>query len=361
VTVLAGQNEAVPPTADGSVAAAVSALVFERCVPRRLVHRRSLSEVFLTDSRSVSRTQFVAGAQLPSSHAYFTDHMEATSVDPLLLLECCRQAETHAVHTHFGAPADTKFVLQSWSLSLSGLASIGSASGPAEVAVMADTHDAQWRGTSLRALSYRMRIDVSGEHVGEARMRVQYLPDGVYDAMRRKQHGGGAPPSSDTYRNPRDEALVPPECVGRTQPDNVILVDPVVDGKAVRARLRVDGGHPSMFDHAQDHVPGMVLMEAGRQIALLTWGELTRVPPASWRISGIEADFHAYGELGEPLVVIAHQSAAVGSTGEAQVRVTFEQSGWTVAEAVFTGRSPGVGPSSWGFQGTSVPFEVTAT
>lgn len=318
---------------------ALSGLTFERTVNRRLVHRRALSEVFLTDSVLVDASHFVAAAQLPPSHAYYTDLPAGSAVDPLLLLECCRQAETHAVHVHHGAPDDTKFVLQSWSLDLPGLAGAELPPGPAEVAIEVSMHDAQWIGGSLRRLGYRMLIHVAGRHVGEARMQVQYVAAGVYGTLRGRGRDG-QPPTSDDYRQAPAGKPVAPAKVGRERPENVILLDPVTGPDGVRARLRVAGGHPSLFDHAQDHVPGMVLMEAGRQAFLLASEEFTGVPAASWSVTGLEASFTAYAELDEPLEVVVHRAAEESGSAGAGLRVTFEQAGRTVAEAAYRG-TPG--------------------
>ncbi|GGU39333.1 adhesin [Streptomyces coeruleorubidus] len=317
------------------VGAALRALTFEHTVAKGLVHRRALSEVFLTDSTAVDDDHFVAGAQLPPSHAYYTDHTTRSAVDPLFLLECCRQAETHAVHAHFGAPDGTKFVLQQWSMELPGLAALERTHGPAEVTIAATTHDAQWVGGSLRGLRYRMAITVSGRPVGEVTMRVKYVADSVYGMLRGRRDGGSTP-TSESYRRPATEGLVSPGRVGRERPENVVLLDPVTEGRQVRARLLVAGGHPSLFDHAQDHVPGMVLMEAGRQTALLTAEELFGAPAASWSLTGLEASFGAYAELDEPLTVIGdgHEGAA-DAAGTVSVPVTFEQGGRGVARAVF--------------------------
>ncbi|WP_328348317.1 ScbA/BarX family gamma-butyrolactone biosynthesis protein [Streptomyces violaceus] len=332
-----------------SVGAALRALTFEHTVAKALVHRRALSEVFLTDSTAVDDSHFVAGAQLPPSHAYYTDHTTWSAVDPLFLLECCRQAETHAVHAHFGAPDGTKFVLQQWSMELPGLAALEPAHGPAEVTIAVTTHDAQWVGGSLRGLRYRMAITVSGRPVGEVTMRVKYVADSVYGMLRGRRDGGGTP-TSESYQRPATEGLVQPGRVGRERPENVVLLDPVTDGRQVRARLLVAGGHPSLFDHAQDHVPGMVLMEAGRQTALLTAEELYGAPAAAWSVTGIEASFDAYAELDEPLTVVGdgdgdghgHGPGDAGA-GALSIPVTFEQGGRRVARAAFTLERGGAG------------------
>ncbi|MEV6318576.1 ScbA/BarX family gamma-butyrolactone biosynthesis protein [Streptomyces sp. NPDC051776] len=330
----------------------LSGLDFSRTVPKDLVHREALSELFLTDSRKVTGEHFVAAAQLPPSHAYWTDHIAPGAVgpvDPLLLLECCRQAETHAVHAHFGAPRDTVFVLQSWSMELSGDASGDRASpggiwprpgsGPVEVTMDVTTHDSRWREDSLLATTYVMGLYVAGRHSGEVRLRVAYLPGGTYAAMRSRRRGS-TPPTSDAFRHHRDGTPVPPLRVGRAREENVILLDPVVDRDSVSARLRPAGEHPSFFDHPLDHIPGMVLMEAGRQLSLLAAGEWGHRPGTWWTLTGLDASFHAYAELDSPLLLTAHRpgtGADSGAEGAGQrLRVTFEQREETLATAEFT-------------------------
>lgn len=315
---------------------AVLALDFDRTVARDLVHRRALSEVFLTDSRALDGSSFVAGAQLPPSHAYFTDHSNPHVVDPLLILECCRQAETHAVHAHFGADPGTKFVLESWDADLPGLARLPPSRGPAYLAIEVRTSRPHRVGEVLRAMDYRMRLSLSGSPLGEVTMRVKYVGEDVYRALRRRPDG--ALPTSDDYLGALDRpGLVDPRRVGRRQAENVVLLEPVVTGRDVRARLRVAGGHPSLFDHAQDHLPGMVLMEAGRQAALLAAEEVDRLRADQLIVNRLSASFHAYSELDRPVTVVARRPEnGRGPGGDTiDVLVAFEQAGRTVAEAVY--------------------------
>jgi hypothetical protein len=293
---------------------AVRELEYARTVRRELVHRCSLSELFLTDSRRIDDGRFVAAAQLPTSHAYYTDHL-GFGVDPLLLLECCRQAETHAVHVHFGAPTDTKFALQEWSLRLYDPVPVGEA----ELVIAASTYDAVWRAGALRKLTYRMELSLGEREIGEVTMIVGYLSGDVYAAMRRR-HRAGSLPSSDDYRGAPPDRLVSAPRVGRRSPDNVLLVD--ADSTAT---VRVAGGHPSFFDHAQDHLPGMVLMEAGRQASLLALGAY--VP-----ITGMAMSFSAYAELDRPITVSTRPRAGAAE-------VTFEQDGAVIAAGEFRSQS----------------------
>jgi hypothetical protein len=89
-------------------------------------------------------------------------------------------------------------------------------------------------------------------------------------------------------------------------------------------QLRVDQSHAVLFDHPVDHVPGMVLMEAARQAALLTVGEPDALPVRC------HFTFDKYVELDAPTIVTAAPMppAIRGNRG---VEVKFEQASSTVA------------------------------
>jgi hypothetical protein len=90
-----------------------------------------------------------------------------------------------------------------------------------------------------------------------------------------------------------------------------------------------------MFDHAQDHVPGMVLMEAARQLALAALAEGRGSAVANLAVVTLAAKFSQYAELDTPTRLRAETVAGAGAfpRGTA-VRVSFEQNGTPVAHAV---------------------------
>ena len=66
--------------------------------------------------------------------------------------------------------------------------------------------------------------------------------------------------------------------------------------------MRVDGRHPVHFDHPQDHVPGMMLIDAARQAALLS------VPNA--QVRGLTAEFTHFVEIDDVCVIVVSTSSA---------------------------------------------------
>lgn len=282
---------------------ATTGLCFDRTVDRTLVHRRNLAEVFLTDIQHIGRAVFTAAAQLPMVHPYYTDRIgEPRQPDALLLLECCRQAETLAAHTVLGLGPDTRFVLKDWSMELTGAPVRAQPGFPVELAIVAELSEPVMRGKEARGMTYEMTMLVDDVHVGTTRLRVGYLPPMLYAALRH-QRRGTPPPTSDGYITGETEALAPLR-VGRTDPRNVVLTEPRTDGEVTTATLAAPVGHPSMFDHPLDHVPGMVLTEAARQLALLATGR----PDAE--LVSLQATFHHHTELDTPVTLTGKRSTS---------------------------------------------------
>lgn len=288
-------TEAEPLTAD---------LEFLRTVDRRMLHRSALSEVFLTSAGAVDDHRFIAGAQLPPAHAYYTDHLtDRRFPDPLLLLECCRQAETYGAHAFHRVPADAKFVLRSWSWEEQPGVPVEPARGPAELTMAVGTANPQVRDGALRGLDYTMDLRLAGRPLGTVRMSASYLPAELYRPVR--MHGRGSrPPLSDSPLLRPEGPAAPPRAVGRAREENVVLAALRVGADEAEARLRVLTDHPSMFDHALDHVPGMVAMEAARQLALAA-ADGRDDAAGRPRVLALHGDFQRYIELDAPTVLRA--------------------------------------------------------
>lgn len=303
-------------------------LTYGRTVDRALVHRAALAEVFLTDAQRVDEHRFLVAAQLPRAHPYYTDHLNGR-LDPLLLLECCRQAETLAAHEYLGVPAGTAFLLSAWSLRMD---TDPPATGavPGELSIDVAISEPRWREGRLRALRYRMTPALDGTPLGEVSIRVGYVPADAHAALRTRQRGG-APPSSATVAAQGKDWPAAAYRVGRADPANVVLAGARRSAVGAAATLRVPTGHPSMFDHPLDHVPGMVLTEAARQIALLASDD-RRGSLARTRVRALQGTFARYVELDAPVTLTARIPDGDPSAPVVAVRV--EQAGATSAELV---------------------------
>ncbi|MGH4011146.1 MAG: ScbA/BarX family gamma-butyrolactone biosynthesis protein [Pseudonocardiaceae bacterium] len=290
-------------------------LSFSRTVDRSLLHRSALSEVFLTDARRVDERRYVAAAQLPPAHPYYTSYsLRPRLLDPLLLLECCRQAETLGAHEYFGVGMGSRFVLREWSMRLSESSAISVPRGPAELIMLVTTRDAREHRRQLRGLRYEIDMYTRGTWLGQVRMSVSYLPPDSYDFLRSRRRGS-RPPTTDEYQPVAGGHPAEPYLVGRTNPVDVVLLDPVIGPLSASATLRVPVDNSSMFDHALDHVPGMILMEAARQICLLAGNEYYGSSTTRTAMVAVTASFTAYAELDKPIMVAVDRTPVAEPAG----------------------------------------------
>jgi 2-oxo-3-(phosphooxy)propyl 3-oxoalkanoate synthase len=297
-----------------------------------LLHRRNPDEAFLTGAAPAGPAAFTATAQLPPAHPHYAAHTgPSRGLDPMLLLECARQAETYAAHTLFGVEPDAHFVLRNWSAEFPA----GPHAAAGELELTAVTRNPRSLRGRISGLEYDFALRAAGVTVGRVRMDVGYLSHAAYTTLRTRRHQG-PPPSSDGLA-PTPGARVAPARVGRVRATDVLLLDVVTAGSSVTAGLRVAVENPSLFDHAQDHVPAMVLMEAARQLAALALGEWGGPAPDRTRMTALSASFAAYAELDAPVELVAEPF------GDAGVSVTFRQAGTGLAQARIGLAIPGQG------------------
>jgi hypothetical protein len=70
------------------------------------------------------------------------------------------------------------------------------------------------------------------------------------------------------------------------------------------AELAIDDRHPYHFEHAQDHVPGMMLIEAGRQMAMAIAHLYYQVPlDVVFVLNEVSISFSRFAELGRPVFI----------------------------------------------------------
>ncbi len=330
----------------GTSAIGLAELSFDRTVDRRLLHRHALAEVFLTDSNRIDERDYLAAARIPPFHTYYRDLPgSAGHLDPLLLLECARQAETYGGHVYFDVPFDTNFILRRWSMSIERPDLL--TSDVDELGLAVRTHNARSLAGVLRALTYTIDLVVGAETAGTVHIDVAYLTGEAYQEMRTGRRDGRPPVTSADLTTGAAQQPLPsgrvlaPDRVGRSDPGNVVLYEPLFEARSASARMRVPLRHPSMFDHPQDHLPGMVMMEAARQLGLVVLAADPKIAPASAQLVGLEASFSQYCELDEITVVRAGRPLPATDSGEpVPVRVTFEQQGRTAARATLLFQVP---------------------
>ncbi|MEU9200941.1 AfsA-related hotdog domain-containing protein [Streptomyces sp. NPDC048332] len=316
------------------------AIEYGRTIERSLAHRSAISEVFVTDVRSLRPMAVTAGIHLPLTHLYYSDHRQQPKLhDSLLLLEAGRQSAIAGSHTNAGVPAGTLAIVHAFRFSLRNLHAlrIGGEPGPPRV----DTdffgktarHSGRYRKGRLE-----QRVFMGDVHVADHSMDVLFLKGDENEILRHAQRGTPAPLSSDFTEVPGVAVRVAPELVGRDNPLNVVLAEPEFTAGSVTARVAPRFDNPALFDHVYDHLPAMTLVEAARQLALLTVASAGSGRAASGSGAlcavGYEGGFERFAELDVPLTATA--TPAPADAGQHAVRVRFHQDAAEIAELTVT-------------------------
>jgi 2-oxo-3-(phosphooxy)propyl 3-oxoalkanoate synthase len=267
---------------------------FEATVPCQFVHKRAVEETILTDLvAGDDGARVLACAQLPRSHMLYNE-VENGFHDLLAILEAGRQGTTIYGHGLLDAPLGTVFVMSGLRAETVDLEALRHGDAPAELVIDVLPGDVR-RDRRGKARGYTLAGigEIDGRRALEFRGEALLIPATLYERVRgvRGEEGGGGEAASPEP--------VEPALVGRRLRRNVVVGDAALDGEELRCTLVSDTTHPSFFDHPLDHVPGMMMLEAARQAALLHAGE-RGWPPAEVVLDACEASFSQYAALSPP-------------------------------------------------------------
>lgn len=279
----------------------------EQTVPRKYVHRASISEVLLTGWQKISADTFLLGSQWPRTHSLYRP--VAGRHDSLMLAETIRQAGMLLAHAEYGVPMNYPFLLWnvSYQLDPAGLTVGGS---PADLTLRATCGDLRFRRGTLASLRCDVEVFRDGQPIGSGGMRLDCMPPDTYARIRSQSAAvQPAPYEAGPAGDAEDGVLVPTEDEHCWQ-------------------IKADQRHPVLFDHPVDHVPGMVLVEAMRQAVQRVAGRRPMV------LSGLDASFVRYAELDRPVLLKVYPVRAEGDANGLVLRQVIEQEGEVVATGV---------------------------
>jgi hypothetical protein len=308
-------------------------LSYLRPVPRHLVHRAAISEVFITDARR-GACGFQVAAQWPRDHTLY--HPDpAGYADPLLCAETMRQALVYLAHEHAGIPVGHRFIGRSLGFALTRPEAMITAGHPLPVRL-----DVAWTRRDRQAggpaeVRLEAEISVDGVSCGDGFIEVLIVDERRYTLLRRRGAALANAASGGTAR--RTDAGGPfqsvPLCAtGRSRAKDCLL-EQSSDGR--RWRMRVDRNHPVLFDHPTDHVPLMATLEGFRQLGHLITRSYTRRDAGTAGLTAVRIECEGWGELDLPvdLVVEAGESGTGGTDGRRPLRMSALQAGVRLAGA----------------------------
>jgi hypothetical protein len=256
-----------------------------------MVHKRGIGEVLVTSLEQSADDTNRCGIHLPASHLLFSDSPHG-QLDSTMLVEAFRQSGLAVAHRHLSAHREAQFVFQRLSASWP-VAPMHLRACDATCLVTVEVAKFDPIGELMRCTLVGT-IAIAGAVVFQMSGVSRVLAAVTYERLRRgheRTTSRDAPVAGDA---------VDPSRVGRANVRNVCVGSPVGDlGRFYQAPLRVDTLHPTFFDHPADHVPGLLVIEALRQISVLAVAS-DPAAPAAPRLTRMETSFDGFVELAEP-------------------------------------------------------------
>lgn len=312
------------PIAPQAAPSGAPALSRNRCVDRRLVHRASIAEVFLTDWQMVSGGLRIA-AQLPHAHVLMDDSL----CELALLVEVARQSAILAAHEIYDVPYDNAFVFKTLDTRLGdGVAdTLGNEPIDLDVSLKAEVI------TNKRAkpIGYLFNVTVSTIQ-GALLVRAS----GAMSALTVKQQQIIAARRGNRIAEPLSQ--VPPEVpetVGHHALGNMAITRIQQTPEFYWAFLHVDQPHPLHFDHPQDHVPGTLIIEAFRQLAIGCHQRVFGISP-DLRTCQLSLELLDFCEIAQRAKLSAVNASASPMENSVTWTVQLAQSGRTCASGTVT-------------------------
>ncbi|WP_051834119.1 ScbA/BarX family gamma-butyrolactone biosynthesis protein [Streptomyces sp. NRRL S-646] len=300
---------------------------FARTLPKELVHRAAIAEVFLTDAERLSEDETLLAAQLPRLHPFYDDVLgPRTHHDPLLLLEACRQGIYVVAHRHLDVPLGHRFLLRTVEFEVPDPAALVPGDSPTEAVIGVRVEHRIRSRSGVTGLRLRFTVAIGTRQALLARIEYSWMPAQDWTRLRAGQRdalGLSEPPVA--LPGPR----VDPALVGRRNQANVVVSAPYTSQEGVTtARLVAETSHPTLYDHWVDHVPGMVELEAFRQLALTAAVAAGTVRTPTALPVGLSVRFRRFAEMDLPL-----ECRAAAVLPGADIECTLHQPGALVAEA----------------------------
>jgi hypothetical protein len=155
-------------------------------VPREHVHRDALSEIYLTDIICDRYPNFRVGIHLPKSHSYYSDHVgpAAGRYDPLLVLECFRQASILIAHRHVGVEFDQSFIFNAGSFTVVSDDAMTVTPAPGNGELSAVIVGEKVRDTTIIGITLDMTVTLAGMTAVTMTMSIQWMPKSVWARVR---------------------------------------------------------------------------------------------------------------------------------------------------------------------------------
>jgi hypothetical protein len=282
-------------------------LDFVQTISRDLAHKRRVENVYLTSMARISENEFACGAYVPQANGYLNQIRSGPNDVVLALIEIGRQIGIALCHAYLGVDRSDVFILDTLRFDIFSpyysvdwvkddlltarmtienrrMRAEGSLSG---VCATIDFHS----GDSLVC---RLHSDWS-IHPLESGRRLREISR-VRNLRSANPTGSGAPPF-DGFK------IQPIFSVTRPLLHRDLWVS--FNGVKFAALLQIDTENLFFFDHQNDHVPGMLIIEGMRELAIDVAMRFPHKGETQPRLLCIDTIFKQFAELDYPVMLVA--------------------------------------------------------
>jgi hypothetical protein len=259
-------------------------------------HKKHNEEIFVVCMTVICANKSIVKCSFKNNHRHYDDVINVSHLlNPMLILECCRQAETYIAHQRFFFDESMKFILKSWSLNIikESYKKIHR-NNCHSFDIHVETSNAANIKSRLRENKYSFLIKIGEAIIAKAKFNVKYINGICYSNLRGK--------ISDSYHECNKLRLAP-RFVGYMSSYNSILSDfEKYDGR-YRALINVNFSNITYNDHEQDHVTGMNIVEAAKQFCFYYLSKQLGINDNKYQMIVLKSEYYFYVELSSPSYV----------------------------------------------------------
>jgi 2-oxo-3-(phosphooxy)propyl 3-oxoalkanoate synthase len=298
-------------TAGSAMEHVLGKVQFKQTIPRQLTHKRRLENVYVTSLDRISNSEFICGAFVPLANMYLNEMRSRPGDVALAIIEIGRQAGIAVCHEFLGVAPGDAFILDDVGFSTGpGYANTDWSADNTLAIKMLVANTPNGELDRREALRSQSQCFINGECVCTLAVAGMIQTAERYQRLRklmqaRRLRGG------KTQATPFEGIWLKTGLPAKRS----VLGDVVWmshGGNLFAATLQVDRGNQFFFDHENDHVPGMLILEGMRELAAdvaLRFSQPDPRTPGQARSSlladDIDISFKNFAELDAPVQLIA--------------------------------------------------------
>lgn len=281
----------------------------QNTLPRGLAHKRRLENVLVTSLSTLDphRNDFLFGAYLPQSNVYLNDMRVQPGDVTLALVEIGRQVGIAASHEFLDVSPEHAFVLDTMHFDVyPAMHAVDWKSSDnlwGHIVIDNEQYDGDGQLKSARAcIQTHSGSKLLGTQMSHwsliQRDRYQRLRDtGRTRAQRLRAKTDDPQPLGPGFQVKLDAKLRQP------------VLEPMLwmnrNASRFVATLHVDPANQFFFDHENDHIPGMLILEGMRNMALDITGKFTPEGGGMSSLQSFDVAFRNFAELDAPVQLVA--------------------------------------------------------